>query len=102
MLIRVISSSSSSISVTVKLLRIRSGFEERVSTTLPRARFQARAMSATLRPCFEAISSSSGSSLSVPWASGLQASVAVLLFVILLVLSAVQLRGFERRVHYGS
>lgn len=34
--------------------------------------------------------------------AGLQASVAVLLFVILLVLSAVQLRGFERRVHYGS
>lgn len=34
--------------------------------------------------------------------AGLQASVAVLLFGILLVLSLVQLRGFDRRVHYGS
>ena len=34
--------------------------------------------------------------------AGLQATVAVLLFVVLLVLAAVQLRGLERRVHYGS
>ncbi len=34
--------------------------------------------------------------------AGLQASVAVLLFVILLALSVVQLRGFDRRVHYGN
>jgi sn-glycerol 3-phosphate transport system permease protein len=33
--------------------------------------------------------------------AGLKATVAVLLFVMLLVLSAVQLRGIGRRVHYG-
>lgn len=33
---------------------------------------------------------------------GLQATSAVLLFVVLLVLSFVQFRGFERRVHYGG
>ena len=33
---------------------------------------------------------------------GLQAAVAVLLFVVLLGLSALQFRGFGRRVHYGS
>lgn len=33
---------------------------------------------------------------------GLQAASAVLLFVLLLVLSLLQFRGFERRVHYGS
>jgi ABC-type sugar transport system permease subunit len=34
--------------------------------------------------------------------AGLQAGAAVLLFVILLALSAVQLRGIGRRVHYGN
>jgi sn-glycerol 3-phosphate transport system permease protein len=34
--------------------------------------------------------------------SGLQAAVAVLLFVVLLVLSLLQIRGVERRVHYGD
>jgi len=34
--------------------------------------------------------------------AGQQSTVAVLLFVVLLVLAAVQLRGLERRVHYGS
>ncbi len=34
--------------------------------------------------------------------AGLQSTVAVLLFVVLLVLSVVQLRGLERRVHYGN
>lgn len=34
--------------------------------------------------------------------AGLQSSVAVLLFLVLLVLSVVQLRGLQRRVHYGS
>ncbi len=34
--------------------------------------------------------------------AGLQSAVAVLLFVVLLVLSAVQLRGLSRRVHYGD
>lgn len=33
---------------------------------------------------------------------GLQAAVAVLLFVVLLVLSLLQIRGVERRVHYGD
>ena len=33
--------------------------------------------------------------------AGLKATVAVLLFVMLLVLSAIQLRGFGKRVHYG-
>jgi sn-glycerol 3-phosphate transport system permease protein len=33
--------------------------------------------------------------------NGLQATVAVLLFVIMLIVSAVQFRGLERRVHYG-
>ena len=33
--------------------------------------------------------------------AGLKATVAVLLFVMLLVLSAIQLRGIGRRVHYG-
>lgn len=33
---------------------------------------------------------------------GLQATSAVLLFVVLLLLSLVQFRGFERRVHYGG
>jgi len=34
--------------------------------------------------------------------AGLQSTVAVLLFVVLLVLSAVQLRGLGKRVHYGN
>ncbi len=34
--------------------------------------------------------------------AGLQSGVAVLLFLVLLVLSAVQLRGLGRRVHYGN
>lgn len=34
--------------------------------------------------------------------TGLQAAVAVLLFVVLLVLSLVQLRGIEKRVHYAN
>lgn len=34
--------------------------------------------------------------------AGLQSSVAVLLFVVLLALSALQLRGLGRRTHYGS
>ena len=34
--------------------------------------------------------------------SGLQAAVAVLLFLVLLVLSVLQLRGVERRVHYAD
>jgi sn-glycerol 3-phosphate transport system permease protein len=34
--------------------------------------------------------------------AGLQSSVAVLLFVVLLVVSVAQLRGLERRVHYGN
>lgn len=33
---------------------------------------------------------------------GLQAASAVLLFVVLLVLSLVQFRGFEKRIHYGG
>ena len=33
---------------------------------------------------------------------GLQAGAAVLLFLVLLLLSAIQLRGIGRRVHYGS
>ncbi|CAB4571201.1 MAG: ABC transporter permease subunit [Actinobacteria bacterium] len=33
---------------------------------------------------------------------GLQAAVAVLLFVVLILLSALQIRGVERRVHYGN
>lgn len=33
---------------------------------------------------------------------GLQAAVAVLLFVVLLVLSILQIRGVERRIHYGD
>jgi len=33
---------------------------------------------------------------------GLQAAVAVLLFLVLLVLSILQIRGVERRVHYGN
>ena len=33
---------------------------------------------------------------------GLQAAAAVLLFVVLLVLSALQFRGLEKRVHYGN
>jgi len=33
---------------------------------------------------------------------GLQAAVAVLLFLVLLVLSVLQIRGLERRVHYGN
>ncbi len=33
---------------------------------------------------------------------GLQAATAVLLFVVLLLLSAVQFRGVDKRVHYGS
>jgi ABC-type sugar transport system permease subunit len=32
---------------------------------------------------------------------GLQAAVAVLLFVIMLIVSLIQFRGLERRVHYG-
>jgi ABC-type sugar transport system permease subunit len=34
--------------------------------------------------------------------AGLQSGVAVLLFVVLLALSALQLRGLGRRVHYGN
>jgi len=34
--------------------------------------------------------------------AGLQSAVAVLLFIVLLVLSLLQLRGIEKRVHYGS
>lgn len=34
--------------------------------------------------------------------AGLQSTVAVLLFLVLLVVSIAQLRGLERRVHYGS
>ena len=34
--------------------------------------------------------------------AGLQSGVAVLLFLVLLVLSALQLRGLGRRVHYGN
>ena len=34
--------------------------------------------------------------------AGLQSSVAVLLFLVLLVLAVVQLRGLERRTHYGN
>jgi ABC-type sugar transport system permease subunit len=34
--------------------------------------------------------------------AGIQATVAVLLFVVLLVLALVQLRGIDRRVHYAS
>ena len=33
--------------------------------------------------------------------TGLQASVAVLLFVVMLIVSLIQFRGLERRVHYG-
>jgi ABC-type sugar transport system permease subunit len=33
---------------------------------------------------------------------GLQAAVAVLLFLVLLALSLLQLRGIGRRVHYGD
>jgi ABC-type sugar transport system permease subunit len=33
---------------------------------------------------------------------GLQAASAVLLFVVLLLLSALQFRGFGKRVHYGN
>ena len=32
---------------------------------------------------------------------GLQAAAAVLLFVIMLIVSLIQFRGLERRVHYG-
>ncbi len=32
---------------------------------------------------------------------GLQAATAVLLFIVLLILSAVQFRSFDKRVHYG-
>jgi sn-glycerol 3-phosphate transport system permease protein len=34
--------------------------------------------------------------------NGLQATVAVLLFLIMLIVSAIQFRGLERRVHYGG
>jgi ABC-type sugar transport system permease subunit len=34
--------------------------------------------------------------------AGLQSSVAVLLFVVLLIVSGLQLRGLGKRVHYGS
>ena len=34
--------------------------------------------------------------------SGLQAAVAVLLFVVLLVLSLLQIKGVEKRVHYAD
>jgi hypothetical protein len=44
-----------------------------------------------------------GSALSTASARGdIMAAVAVLLFVILLALSALQFRGFGKRVHYGS
>jgi ABC-type sugar transport system permease subunit len=43
-----------------------------------------------------------GSSSVIRRQPGLQATSAVLLFVVLLVLSLVQFRGFERRVHYGG
>ena len=42
-----------------------------------------------------------GEHVADPQRPGLQAATAVLLFVVLLVLSAVQLRGLGRRVHYG-
>jgi ABC-type sugar transport system permease subunit len=43
-----------------------------------------------------------GSASIVRGDAGLQSSVAVLLFLVLLVLSVIQLRGLQRRVHYGS
>jgi ABC-type sugar transport system permease subunit len=43
-----------------------------------------------------------GSSSIIKNNDGLQAAVAVLLFVILLAVSALQFRGFGKRVHYGS
>ncbi len=43
-----------------------------------------------------------GSSSIIRRQPGLQATSAVLLFVMLLVLSLVQFRGFDRRVHYGA
>jgi ABC-type sugar transport system permease subunit len=43
-----------------------------------------------------------GSSSVIRRQPGLQATSAVLLFLVLLVLSLVQFRGFERRVHYGG
>lgn len=43
-----------------------------------------------------------GSSSVIRRQPGLQATSAVLLFVVLLLLSLVQFRGFERRVHYGG
>jgi ABC-type sugar transport system permease subunit len=43
-----------------------------------------------------------GSSSIIKNKDGLQAAVAVLLFVILLAVSALQFRGFGKRVHYGS
>lgn len=43
-----------------------------------------------------------GSSSIIKNNDGLQAAVAVLLFVIMLALSALQFRGFGKRVHYGS
>jgi ABC-type sugar transport system permease subunit len=43
-----------------------------------------------------------GSSSIIKNNDGLQAAVAVLLFLILLALSALQFRGFGKRVHYGS
>lgn len=43
-----------------------------------------------------------GSSSIIKNNDGLQAAVAVLLFVVLLGLSALQFRGFGKRVHYGS
>jgi len=43
-----------------------------------------------------------GSSSIIRRQPGLQATSAVLLFVMLLVLSIIQFRGFDRRVHYGA
>jgi len=43
-----------------------------------------------------------GSSSIIKNNDGLQAAVAVLLFIVLLGLSALQFRGFGKRVHYGS
>jgi ABC-type sugar transport system permease subunit len=42
-----------------------------------------------------------GSKSIISFDTGLQATVAVLLFVIMLIVSLIQFRGLERRVHYG-
>jgi ABC-type sugar transport system permease subunit len=43
-----------------------------------------------------------GNSTAASSDAGLQSSIAVLLFLLLVLLSAIQLRGLGRRVHYGS